>query len=60
VLLIDYCIPEDHTHIVSLGLSEGENQCVVEISPHVLRLNVGEENVAVDCKSNSQTKAFPG
>ena len=31
VLLIDDCVPEDHAHILTLGLFESKNESIVEV-----------------------------
>ena len=45
VLLIDDCVPEDHAHVLALGLFESENESIVEVGPQILWLDVGEEDV---------------
>lgn len=52
-------IPEDDAHIVTLRLAEGEDKSTREVSPHVVGLNVGEEDVRVHGKSDSQSISFP-
>ena len=47
-LLIDLGVPESDTHVISFWLSIGEHDSIVEETPHVLWLDVGEENVRVD------------
>ena len=49
MLFIDNSIPKDNAHIVSLWLSESKDKGVVEVSPHVLRLNIGEKYIAIYC-----------
>jgi len=59
-LLVDLCVPESNAHVVSLWLSVSEDDGVVEEAPHVLGLDVGEEDVRVDGEDNSEAKSFPG
>ena len=40
VLLVDDSVPEYNTHVVPLWLSESKDKGVVEVGPHVLRLDV--------------------
>ena len=58
-LLVDFGVPEGDAHIVSFGLSVGKHDRVVEVSPNILWLNVGKEDVWIDGKDNSQAEAFP-
>lgn len=57
--LVNAGIPEYNTHIAALRLSEGEHQSLREVAPHVVRLNVSEEDVRVYSKANTHAKAFP-
>ena len=59
VLLIDEHVPKDDAHVVSLWLSEGKDQGVREVPPHVLRLDVREEDVGVHSQGNAQAEPFP-
>jgi hypothetical protein len=52
-------IPEDNAHIIALRLAEGEDKSAGEIAPHVVWLDIGEEDVCVNGKSDSQPIAFP-
>jgi hypothetical protein len=59
MLLINSRVPEDDAHIVSFWLSECKNQSLTEVTPHILRLNVGKNNIGINRHANSQAKAFP-
>ena len=59
MLLVDGGVPEDDAHIVTLGLAEGEHEGASEVAPHVVGLDVGEQDVRVDSESDSKTIAFP-
>ena len=57
--LIDTSVPEGDAHVRSLRLSVGKDDGLTEVRPHVLGLNVSEENVCIDSKYHSQSKSFP-
>ena len=38
-------IPESDTHIISFWLSVSEDNGLIQVGPHVLRLNVGEKDI---------------
>ena len=59
MLLIDGGVPEDDAHIVTLGLAEGEHESAREVTPHVVGLDVGKQDVRVDGKSDSETVSLP-
>ncbi len=40
MLFIDNSIPEDNAHIIALWFSKSKDQSVIEVGPHVLRLDV--------------------
>jgi hypothetical protein len=52
-------VPKHDAHIVTLRLAEAEDQRVGKVSPHIVRLDVGEQDVCVHSESNAQAKAFP-
>ena len=60
MLLVNRGVPKDDAHIISLGLAEGKDKRAREVAPHVVWLDVGEQDVRVDSQSDSQTVAFPG
>ena len=45
---VEFSVPESDAHVISLRLSVGKHDGVVEVAPDVFRLDVGEENVRVD------------
>ena len=60
MLLVNRGVPKDDAHIISLGLAEGKDKRAREVAPHIVWLDVGEQDVRVDGQSDSQTVAFPG
>ena len=60
MLLVNRSVPEDDAHIVALWLSEGKNESAGEVAPHVVWLDVGEQDVRVNGESDSEAIAFPG
>jgi len=60
VLFVDTGIPENNAHIAALWLAESKHKSGAEVAPHIVRLDIGEQNVSVHCKSHSQPEAFPG
>ena len=60
MLLINRGVPENNAHVVTLRLAESKHQGGAEIAPHVVRLDIGKQNVSVDRESDSQTETFPG
>ena len=60
MLLVYRGIPENDAHIVSFGLAEGKNKRAGEVAPHIVWLDVGEQDIRVDGQSDSQTVTFPG
>lgn len=59
MFFIDDSIPEDDAHIISFWFSECKYQCVIEVSPHVLRLDIGKQDVTVHSQSYSEPVPFP-
>ena len=59
MLLIDGDIPKYDAHVVALRLAESEDQSAGKVAPHVVRLDVGEQDVRIDGKGDSQTVTFP-
>ena len=60
MLLVDGHVPENDAHVTSLGLSESKHQSVREVAPHVVRLDIGKQDISVYGQRNSQTISFPG
>ena len=58
--LVNLGVPESDAHVSSFGLSISEYDGVIEERPHVLRLDVGKEDVRIHGQDNSETKSFPG
>ncbi len=42
MLFIDDSIPEDNAHIIAFWFSKSKDQSVIEVGPHVLRLDIRE------------------
>lgn len=59
VSLVDAGIPEDDAHIVALGLAEGKHEGLGEVAPHVVRLDVSEEDVGIHGKADTHAISFP-
>jgi len=59
VSLVDGGVPEHDAHVVALGLAEREHKSLREVAPHVVRLNVGEQDVGIDRQADSHAISFP-
>ena len=53
MLLVDGRIPEYDTHVVALRLAEGEDKSIREVAPHVVGLDICEEDIGVDGKRDT-------
>jgi hypothetical protein len=57
--LVDAGVPEDDAHVIALRLAESEHQGLGEVAPHVVGLDVSEEDVRIDSQADTHAVAFP-
>ena len=53
VLLVHGGVPEDDAHVITFGLTESKNESASKVSPHVVRLDISEQDVRIDGQGNS-------